>query len=50
MNTKSKNKIHITKSFEEYAKKILSTKENSQKFLKELGTHDKKGKLTKHYR
>ncbi len=40
----------VKTSFKEYSKKILSSKENSKKFLIELGVCDKKGKLTRNYR
>lgn len=37
------------KSFKQFADKILKNKKSAQKFLIELGTHDKTGNLTKKY-
>jgi hypothetical protein len=47
--TKKQEKELLT-SFREYSKEILSTKENSQKFLIDLGICTKKGKLTTNYK
>jgi hypothetical protein len=46
--TKQQEINEIT-SLKEYFRDILSSKENSQRFLVELGTNDKTGKLRKHY-
>jgi hypothetical protein len=46
--TKKQENEEIT-LIKEYMKEVLSSKENSQKFLRELGTNDANGKLTKRY-
>ena len=47
--TKKQEKEQIA-SFREYSKEILSSKENSQRFLIELGICNENGKLTSNYR
>jgi hypothetical protein len=47
--TKKQEKDIIT-SIKEYSKAVLSSKENSQKFLVELGVNHKNGKLTSNYK
>jgi len=47
--TKEQENIEID-LLNKYFDKVLSSKENAQKFLIELGTHDENGKLTKEYR
>lgn len=47
MNKEEHKKLQ--KEFREFAKKVLSSKEESQKFLIEAGIHNKKGELSKHY-
>lgn len=47
MNKEEHKKLQ--KAFREYAKKVLASKEESQKFLIEAGIHNKKGELSKHY-
>lgn len=48
MTKKQENKI--LESIKKQSKEILSSKENAQKFLKELGVYTKKGKLSSNYR
>ncbi|HOT15419.1 MAG TPA: hypothetical protein PK252_11720 [Bacteroidales bacterium] len=45
-----KQEKELVASFKEYSKEILSSKENSQKFLIELGICTKNGNLTHNYR
>jgi len=48
MNKKEKNEF--SKAIENFKNEILSSKENSQKFLIELGIFTKSGNLKKPYR
>ncbi len=47
--TKEQEKENVD-FIKKYMKDISKSKGKSQKFLIELGTHDKNGKLTAHYR
>jgi hypothetical protein len=39
----------LLKAFRKFAKKVISSKEESQKFLIETGIHNKRGELSKKY-
>ena len=45
----SKKNIDKIVSLNKYFDKIVSSKENAQKYLIALGTNNKSGKLRKHY-